>query len=183
MKKRVDILNLWCRIPNKDVIKMILSLLNRVDWEMILMAHNKKRKLVPTSWIYKTNLSNIEHVTIIRCLVLERDVEMLRWLGLFNKRLCSIAAKNGDLDCLQWLRKNGCKWNTKKVCIYLSRGGHSTMLLWARARGCVWTKGCCTNAIRGGYSKTFRMLIENGCPCDYYKLFNIKKKTIPYCCR
>ena len=41
----------------------------------------------------------------------------------------------GHLDVLQWLRANGCPWDTN-TCIYAAKGGHFELLKWAKANGC-----------------------------------------------
>lgn len=176
MKKRVDILNLQSCLPNKDVIKMVLSMLTGLDREMVLLAHNTKRKFDAEMWLKKTKFSK-EYFTVIRFILELRDYKTLHCLGLFNKKLCSIAARYGDFDSLKWLRRIGCKWKSKKVCIYLARGGHTDMLLWARKeQNCEWSEACYINAIKGGHFETFKMLFAYECPYDYVKCKNLATK-------
>ena len=55
---------------------------------------------------------------------------------------CSLAANNGYIVLLQWLRANGCPWD-RDVCASAAKGGHLEILKWARENGARWYKGKC----------------------------------------
>lgn len=141
-----------------------------INHELISIAV-RKGHLHILEWI-RDHLGGIGYIDedVMQTMVEKGKLEIAKWIsenyrGYQHKaRFCTIAAKWGHLEMLQWLRSQGCEWNAKKVCLYLAKGGHSVMLLWARAHGGVWTKKCYEYAIENGHSKTAEMLIENGCP-------------------
>ena len=48
-----------------------------------------------------------------------------------------MAAQNGHLEVLQWLRANGCPWDTD-TCYHAVDQGHVEVLRWVRANGFEW---------------------------------------------
>ena len=53
---------------------------------------------------------------------------------------CQWAAACGHLEVRQWLRANGCPWDTD-TCYQAVYHGHVETLRWARANGCPWRVG------------------------------------------
>ena len=51
--------------------------------------------------------------------------------------MCSLAAKGGQLEVLQWARANGCPWD-EETCAFATIGGHLEVLQWLHANGCPW---------------------------------------------
>jgi hypothetical protein len=50
---RANVLNLRDFIPQVDIIKMILRKLDKLNWQMIWIAHNSKNKnLIPQTFIF-----------------------------------------------------------------------------------------------------------------------------------
>lgn len=110
---------------------------------------------------------------------------------LWNEKTCAVAAENGHLHVLKWLRENGCPWD-RDVTTFAASGGHTDVIYWARINGCKWSEDACTAAsggilyaktnryrisaysnkvykktYDGGHLSTLIWLIENGCPVDY----------------
>ena len=50
---------------------------------------------------------------------------------------CAYAAFGGKLKVLQWLRSNGCPWNSR-TCENAARLGRFKTLCWALENGCPW---------------------------------------------
>jgi hypothetical protein len=75
---------------------------------------------------------------------------------------CSIAAQEGALEALQWMRKNGCQWDVL-TCAYAAEGGHLEVLQWARENGCDWDWSTCTYAAGGGHLEVLQWARKNGC--------------------
>ena len=48
---------------------------------------------------------------------------------------CAYAAGGGQLECLKWLRANGCPWEGRTLT-YAEEAGHDHIAEWARANGC-----------------------------------------------
>ena len=55
----------------------------------------------------------------------------------WNETICDNIALNGDLEILQWLRKNGCPWD-KKTCESAGSCGKWELLQWDIENGCPW---------------------------------------------
>jgi len=47
------------------------------------------------------------------------------------------AANTGELECLMYLRENGCPWD-ERTCVVAAGNGHSACLAYARENGCPW---------------------------------------------
>ena len=65
-----------------------------------------------------------------------------------------MAAENGDLTLLQWLRVNGCLWGPE-TCAKAASGGNLQVLQWLRANSCEWGEGTCDAAIEAGARPCF----------------------------
>ena len=50
-------------------------------------------------------------------------------------RLCRLAAEEGQLEILKWLRANGCPWD-EWTCSIAAYRGHLEVLHWLRENGC-----------------------------------------------
>ena len=53
--------------------------------------------------------------------------------------LCTLAAKEEQLEILRWLRENDFPWD-EKTCTRAVRGGHLEVLQWLRANSCPWNE-------------------------------------------
>ena len=103
-------------------------------------------------------------------------IEVLRWMrgldvgarGAFrwDAWLCAIAASEGRLDVLQWLRTQQCPWD-EATCANAAYAGHLEILRWARAHGCPWNKMTCEAASEGEQLKVLQWIKnEEDCPWD-----------------
>ena len=79
--------------------------------------------------------------------------------------LCVAAARSGHLEVLQWLRTNGCPWDSY-TCMRAAQGGHLEVLQWARTNGCPWDELACMFAALGGHLEALQWSRANGCPWD-----------------
>jgi len=97
------------------------------------------------------------------------NLEMLKFLRgngcPFSEETCADAAEGGHLELLRWARENGCPWD-EKTCTGAARGGHLFLLKWVRQNGCPWDEKTCAGAAGGGYLKILSYLKSNGCPMD-----------------
>ena len=50
-----------------------------------------------------------------------------------------IAAKEGNMDILKWLKENGYNWEPG-TCAAAAREGHLEALKWLRENGCEWDR-------------------------------------------
>ena len=76
------------------------------------------------------------------------------------------AAKGGHLEVVQWLRQNGCPWNST-TCYLAAKGGHLDVFKWLRDQDppCPWNEGTCTDAAWGGHRNVLEWLRDQDPPC------------------
>ena len=74
--------------------------------------------------------------------------------------LCTLAAGEGQLEILKWLRENDFPWN-KCTCRYAVNGWHLEVLQWARESGCPWDEKTCAHAALGGHLEVLQWAHEN----------------------
>ena len=80
-----------------------------------------------------------------------------------NAGTCMRAAIGGHLHVLQWLRREGCEWDSK-TCGGASFGGYLEILKWARSQGCPIDETTCNAAGEGGHLDILKYLRTEGCP-------------------
>ena len=69
------------------------------------------------------------------------------------------AARHGHLEVVQWLRGNGCEWDSW-VCTQAAFYGNVETLRWARENGCPWDHATKAKAAaRFGYTDNFGNLV------------------------
>jgi hypothetical protein len=128
--KRVSILNLNRWIFQREIIRLILGKLNRVDWKMMWAAHNKKREqqLITDDKFFG------------ECLA-EGCLEVVKWLYAKNprsmiKKAHKCAAVGGHLHIIKWLKEREFMWYRVNLCELSALHGHLEMLKWAYNDGC-----------------------------------------------
>ena len=62
----------------------------------------------------------------------------------------NLAAREGRLRVLRYLRSEGHAWN-HRTCAAAARGGHLECLVYARENGCPWDEFTCMAAAEGGH--------------------------------
>jgi len=105
----------------------------------------------------------------------EGQLRILQWLRArecpWDKRTCRAAARNGHLQLLKWAREEGCPWDYL-TCSGAAYGGHLQLLMWAREQGCPWDGGSCSRAAAaGGHLETLKWLKEEECPLDKWTCY------------
>jgi len=65
------------------------------------------------------------------------------------------AAAGGHLDCLVYIRKEGCEWD-KKACRWAARHGHIDYRF-------KWDEYACSRGTEGGHLNCLKYLYEHGC--------------------
>ena len=97
------------------------------------------------------------------------EVKWLRGKGFaLTPWTCSQAAGGGHLKLLKWLRREGCPWD-ESTCSSAAGGGHLKVLKWARSKGCpLDTETCnlCQSAAKEGHLKMLKWARSEGCPWD-----------------
>jgi len=116
------------------------------------------------------------------CAVKHGQLAAMIWLNdrgfpFSVRRICCMAAENGHLNILQWLKlnENGnvnggyCRWEDTTptdVCSTAAKGGHFHILKWASENGGLCDSETCANAAEKGRLDILKWLIEIGCPWD-----------------
>ena len=70
------------------------------------------------------------------------------------------AVRSGNLQVVQWLRGEGCPWDSE-TCYWAVAQGHVEVLRWARENGCDWdaeTRDRATAKL--GYTDDFGNLVD-----------------------
>ena len=71
----------------------------------------------------------------------------------------SQAANSGNLELVQWLRREGCPWG-QNTCYWAIDRGHVEMLRWVRENGCWWdAEDRARAAEKLGYTDDFGYLL------------------------
>jgi ankyrin repeat protein len=76
---------------------------------------------------------------------------------------CAVAAGNGNIEMVKYLRANGCQWN-REACDRAALQGHLKMLNFLHVNGCNWDDNTFLAALKGGNRNVIEYLVENNCP-------------------
>ena len=68
-------------------------------------------------------------------------------------------------DVLQWLRSEGCPWDSN-TCYKAAEKGHLSVLQWARSEGCPWNLDVYYAAAEDGHISVMQWARNNGCHWD-----------------
>ena len=96
---------------------------------------------------------------IMRCLHRYYDEQQI---NPWSIDICAIAARLGNLDCLQYAHENGCEWN-HYTCSAAAGRRHMHCLQYAHENGCEWGPGTCLSAASSGNLDCLKYAHENGC--------------------
>jgi hypothetical protein len=120
-----SILNLRRWIPQKDVIKLILMYLNKVDWKLVWAAHNKK---------YEKYLEL--HFHFWDLCAFYGYLDLIKWGVQTGKAKISAAffdyaAQSGHLKILEWgLCQNLTYWPDYRTIFIAIGHGHTEFVKW-----------------------------------------------------
>ena len=84
-----------------------------------------------------------------------------------EKHTCEIAAQNGNLEILQWVRAQDPPYPwTSSACTRAAEEGHLGVLQWLRTQNppCPWDKYTYDAALYSGHDKVAQWVRDNGCP-------------------
>ncbi|GBF88003.1 hypothetical protein Rsub_00715 [Raphidocelis subcapitata] len=89
---------------------------------------------------------------------------------LSGVRICKLAAENGHLAVLQWVRAKDhpCPWE-ECTSSAAAAGGHLAVLQWARAQDppCPWDENTCKEAAAGGHLAVLQWARAQEPPCPW----------------
>ena len=144
-----------------DVFEHITKNTSRNDHFALRMVNRKARKDLsgtdpfPPSVVF----SSVQRAMWVRNW--QPETSQPPWLSEWSARTCSIMARVGNLEVLQWARANGCPWD-KWTCFNAARGGHLEVLQWARNYGCPWDVNKCFDAaLQQGHREVREWINDN----------------------
>ena len=79
--------------------------------------------------------------------------------------LCTLAAGEGQLEILKWLRENDFPWD-EVTYKRATSGGHLAVLQWAHANGCPWDEETYSGAAYDGKLEILQWARANSAPWD-----------------
>lgn len=85
------------------------------------------------------------------------------WPG--DERACEMAARNGNVECLEYLHRQGCPWD-ESTTIAAAGKGHLWCLIYACREGCPCSANVCSAAVAGVQLDCLKWLIDHDCPID-----------------
>jgi hypothetical protein len=181
--KRVNVLNLGCYISERNVIKKILSYLNKVDGELVLCAYNTKRR-IPSSldylkkyakygytdllFMFTDDVWDVSHLHAILDSAAEGGYDTFVKLKekykmkIHTHHYCMMA-RGGHLKLLKSLnpfRLDHC------VAISAAEGGHLDVLKYLKSIDSRWDERTCRVAAKERHFDVLVYAINEGCPCD-----------------
>ena len=89
-------------------------------------------------------------------------------IDIFNGHCCLFCVPlnlYSNLNILQWIKKNGCPWDSW-ACAIAAKYGRLSILKWLRSEGCPWTATTCIWAAKSGNLDIVKYCIDNGCNID-----------------
>jgi hypothetical protein len=116
--------------------------------------------------------------------VLEWSIEQ-GYRHIFDGSFCKIAAEEGNLEILQWLRSQGCPWwygrfnNATEMGHAAVRGKNINLLRWVIEQGCPWDEQhACERAFGSGHFDSVVWMHDNEIAPDE-NLYMIAKAQPP----
>jgi hypothetical protein len=173
-------------IPSELFIRHILPFVGRHQYRFVAAVNRNFHTAYVTAFpkkVTRVNVSTIEHAKIcfaekkgnyhhpcILCRMAAREgnLSVLKYLRSIHcswyRDTCANAAKNGHLDVIQWCHSNGFPWDAK-TCHNAAGNGHIDILKWCRQNGCEWWQSTCEALESKGYFDVLQWSFENGCKC------------------
>jgi hypothetical protein len=92
------------------------------------------------------------------------DIEDLgEFRSQWTEETCAIAAREGHLNVVKWLRKNGCPWNDCTIS-WSARTGQLKVIQWAVKNLCTIDSLACAFAAQAGHLHVLEWMVENEFP-------------------
>jgi alpha-N-acetylglucosamine transferase len=157
-------------IPSELLIQYILPFVGRHQYRFVATVDHNFHTAYSTVFPEKVthfNVSTIEHVKT--CFD-----EIMRQYH-HPRILCHIAAREGNLAVLKYLRSIQCPWDSD-TCASAAENGHLDVLQWCRENDCSWDAWTCSRAAINGHIDIFKWCRYNGCECCQYTCKYLERK-------
>jgi hypothetical protein len=185
-------------IPSELFIRHILPFVGDHQYRFVAAVNRNFHTAYVTIFpkkVTRFNVSTIEHAKIcfdenkdqydhqrMLCNIAagEGNLSVLKYLRSiqcdcdWDESTCSNAALNGHLEVIKWCRKNRCPWDVY-TCANAAQNGHLDILKWCRKNRCPWTQSTCWNAAENGHLDVIKWCCQNGCPLDSLTCANAAK--------
>jgi hypothetical protein len=171
-------------IPSELFIQYILPFVGDHQYRFVAAVNRNFHTAYVAAFPIKEtrfNVSTIEHAKIcfdenkgdfydkgMLCDIAAREgnLTVLKYLRSiqcpWDTATCAFAAINGHLDVIKWCRQNGCPWNSD-TCSNAAENGHLDIIKWCRENGCDWDRFTCPNAAENGHLDVVKWCRQNGC--------------------
>ena len=80
--------------------------------------------------------------------------------------LCDVAVQQGRLELVKWLWKEGFSMMDPQLMGHAALSGNLSLVQWLKRKGCKWDSRTCADAVQYGHVHVLRWVRENGCPWD-----------------
>lgn len=107
-----------------------------------------------------------ETAAIQGCPLILEWIENMHGKGVFDERICAVAAHFGKTEVLKWLRARNCPWDPM-TCAEAARRGHLDTLKWVRHNGCTWDEMTFELAVSESRHDILHWVLEQSPPCPY----------------
>jgi hypothetical protein len=174
-------------IPSELFIQHILPFVGDHQYRFVAAVNRNFHTAYVTAFPKKVthnNVSTIEHAKIcfdewkrpyhhpsILCCIAAREgnLTVLNYLRSiqcpWGYWTCASAAENGHLDVIKWCRQNGCPWDSR-TCENAAENGHLDVIQWCHENGCPWESPTSEYGAANGHIDVFKWCRQNGCPWD-----------------
>ena len=142
----------------EDIFLIILeycdeeSILNTRDFQSLWV----RRFTETTNFLQAVKSQNLQNMMWIK----KRNANI--FMGI-NLKICAYTAKQGNLNILKWLKKNGCPWDEDTFESAACNGDMET-LEWLKKNKCPWDAETFVVAARSGKIEILEWLKRNKCP-------------------
>ena len=171
-------------LGNTDTLDIILGHLGAESLAQFSKASKECNERVNQSALWKWKLQaskqypggKIAASCMTHVAAADGDITRLIWLKAlghkWNEHTCAGAARNGQLECLKYLHDNGCPWNITTTQ-FAANGGHLSVLKYAiqnHAPGDVSLEDVCACLKRGNDLTVIKYMIELGYQFNSYHM-------------
>jgi len=129
-----------------DLFKYILQFTNHVDQYYLYYSCKKFQTFIHQKQL-PTNLDLIQYGYL--------HLLQKRKNKIFSIEDMNHASYYGQLDCLKYLRLNGCPWD-EYTFSYAAKNGHLEIIKWGRLNGCPWNELTCSFAALNGHLEVLK---------------------------
>ena len=116
---------------------------------------------------YSHNQTNIQEIidkillfTDYECLKKTRELQSEYVKKCTEYNYIHIAAENGNLDNMKWLKEQGCPWD-ESTFDYAAKNGNLENMKWLKEQGCPWDDDTFLFAAKNGNLENMKWLNEN----------------------